>query len=68
MRGERGKKIAVHFWYEFQDRRDGMRWKRCYGLEDWTFDVCCVFFFLSFFGDGDGERKRVLMVYRRKGR
>ncbi|KAK5278289.1 hypothetical protein LTR40_009349, partial [Exophiala xenobiotica] len=31
-------KIAVQFWYEYQDRYDGMKWKRCYGLEDWTFD------------------------------
>ncbi|KAF2017447.1 DUF1348-domain-containing protein [Aaosphaeria arxii CBS 175.79] len=30
-------KIAVQFWYEFQDKNDGMKWKRCYGLEDWTF-------------------------------
>lgn len=30
-------KIAVQFWYEYQDASDGMRWKRCYGLEDWTF-------------------------------
>lgn len=30
-------KIAVQFWYEYQDAHDGMRWKRCYGLEDWTF-------------------------------
>ncbi|KAF2830195.1 DUF1348-domain-containing protein [Ophiobolus disseminans] len=30
-------KIAVQFWYEFQDAQDGMKWKRCYGLEDWTF-------------------------------
>jgi nuclear transport factor 2 (NTF2) superfamily protein len=30
-------KIAVQFWYEFQDAYDGMKWKRCYGLEDWTF-------------------------------
>lgn len=30
-------KIAVQFWYEFQDSEDGMKWKRCYGLEDWTF-------------------------------
>ncbi|KAF4549852.1 Hypothetical protein D9617_19g101570 [Elsinoe fawcettii] len=29
-------KIAVQFWYEYQDVRDG-KWKRCYGLEDWTF-------------------------------
>lgn len=27
----------MHFWYEFQDAEDGMKWKRCYGLEDWTF-------------------------------
>ncbi|KAJ5772426.1 hypothetical protein N7520_002955 [Penicillium odoratum] len=31
-------RIAVQFWYEYQDADDGMRWKRCYGLEDWTFD------------------------------
>ncbi|KAF7587469.1 hypothetical protein BBP40_007190 [Aspergillus hancockii] len=31
-------RIAVQFWYEYQDIEDGMRWKRCYGLEDWTFD------------------------------
>jgi nuclear transport factor 2 (NTF2) superfamily protein len=30
-------KIAVQFWYEYQDKHDGMKWKRCYGLEDWTF-------------------------------
>jgi len=30
-------KIAVQFWYEYQDASDSMRWKRCYGLEDWTF-------------------------------
>lgn len=30
-------RIAVQFWYEFQDASDGMKWKRCYGLEDWTF-------------------------------
>ena len=30
-------KIAVQFWYEYQDSSDGMKWKRCYGLEDWTF-------------------------------
>jgi nuclear transport factor 2 (NTF2) superfamily protein len=30
-------KIAVQFWYEYQDVNDGMKWKRCYGLEDWTF-------------------------------
>ncbi|OJD35221.1 uncharacterized protein BKCO1_18000108 [Diplodia corticola] len=32
-------KIAVQFWYEYQDAHDGMKWKRCYGLEDWTFAV-----------------------------
>lgn len=26
-------KIAVQFWYEFQDRSEQLRWKRCYGLE-----------------------------------
>ncbi|KAF7193967.1 hypothetical protein HII31_04649 [Pseudocercospora fuligena] len=30
-------RIAVQFWYEYQDAHDGMKWKRCYGLEDWTF-------------------------------
>ena len=23
-------KIAVQFWYEYQDAHDGMKWKRCY--------------------------------------
>lgn len=32
-------KIAVQFWYEYQDATDGMKWKRCYGLEDWTYDA-----------------------------
>jgi len=32
-------RIAVQFWYEYQDASDGMKWKRCYGLEDWTFDA-----------------------------
>ncbi|KAL8876130.1 MAG: hypothetical protein Q9198_005620 [Flavoplaca austrocitrina] len=32
-------KIAVQFWYEFQDSMDTMKWKRCYGLEHWTFDA-----------------------------
>lgn len=31
-------KIAVQFWYEYQDEQDEMKWKRCYGLEDWTFN------------------------------
>ncbi|CAK3983124.1 Hypothetical predicted protein [Lecanosticta acicola] len=30
--------IAVQFWYEYQDAEDGMKWKRCYGIEHWTFD------------------------------
>jgi len=30
-------RIAVQFWYEYRDAEDGMKWKRCYGLEDWTF-------------------------------
>lgn len=34
----RENKIAVQFWYEYQDGQDEMKWKRCYGLEDWTFD------------------------------
>ena len=29
-------KIAVQFWYEYLDGDAGL-WKRCYGLEDWTF-------------------------------
>lgn len=33
-----GDRIAVQFWYEYRDASDGMKWKRCYGLEDWTFD------------------------------
>lgn len=32
-------KIAVQFWYEYQDAYDEMKWKRCYGLEDWTFST-----------------------------
>ncbi|KAI5304613.1 hypothetical protein KEM56_006263 [Ascosphaera pollenicola] len=31
-------RIAVQFWYEYQDAEDELRWKRCYGLEDWIFD------------------------------
>ncbi|KAG8743296.1 hypothetical protein FRC10_012259 [Ceratobasidium sp. 414] len=30
-------RLAVQFWYEYRDSEDGMKWKRCYGLEDWTF-------------------------------
>ncbi|KAL8638976.1 MAG: hypothetical protein Q9228_003928 [Teloschistes exilis] len=33
-----GNKIAVQFWYEYQDALDAMKWKRCYGIEHWTFD------------------------------
>ena len=32
-------KIAVQFWYEYRDRDDGMKWKRCYGIEHWTFNT-----------------------------
>ncbi|KAI4244317.1 MAG: hypothetical protein L6R40_003043 [Gallowayella cf. fulva] len=35
----RENKIAVQFWYEYQDALDGMKWKRCYGIEHWTFDA-----------------------------
>ena len=31
-------RIAVQFWYEFRDGKEKGVWKRCYGLEDWTFD------------------------------
>ncbi|KAI4126150.1 MAG: hypothetical protein LQ338_003890 [Usnochroma carphineum] len=31
--------IAVQFWYEYQDAMDNMKWKRCYGIEHWTFDT-----------------------------
>ena len=30
-------RIAVQFWYEFRDAHDSMVWKRCYGIEHWTF-------------------------------
>ncbi|KAK4569495.1 hypothetical protein LTR86_003258 [Recurvomyces mirabilis] len=43
-------KIAVQFWYEYQDSHDGMKWKRCYGLEDWTYD------------DADGGKMRKRMM------
>lgn len=36
--GEKNK-IAVQFWYEYRDAQDGMKWKRCYGIEHWTFDA-----------------------------
>ncbi|KAI9841254.1 MAG: hypothetical protein M1837_000919 [Sclerophora amabilis] len=31
-------RIAVQFWYEYRDRDDRLKWKRCYGLEHWVFD------------------------------
>ena len=31
-------RIAVQFWYEYRDAGDGLKWKRCYGIEHWTFD------------------------------
>ncbi|CAD6572217.1 MAG: hypothetical protein ASARMPRED_005193 [Alectoria sarmentosa] len=30
-------RIAVQFWYEYRDAHDFMIWKRCYGIEHWTF-------------------------------
>lgn len=30
--------IAVQFWYEYQHWQT-KQWRRCYGLEDWTFDA-----------------------------
>lgn len=38
----------MQFWYEFRDKGEGMVWKRCYGLEDWTFE-------------GDGRMGRRMM-------
>ncbi|KAL8962340.1 MAG: hypothetical protein Q9193_001233 [Seirophora villosa] len=35
----RDNHIAVQFWYEYQDAMDQMKWKRCYGIEHWTFDA-----------------------------
>ena len=35
-------RIAVQFWYEYRDveeAREGKEvWKRCYGIEHWTFE------------------------------
>ena len=31
-------KIAVQFWYEYRDAHDDLKWKRCYGIEHWTFN------------------------------
>lgn len=69
-------KIAVQFWYEYRDASDGMKWKRCYGLEDWTFDVrkiriCfqssviggapgCLSPFLSHFQESGKMKKRMM--------
>ena len=33
-----GNRIAVQFYYEYRDALDGMVWKRCYGIEHWTFN------------------------------
>lgn len=30
-------RIAVQFWYEYRDAQDFMIFKRCYGIEHWTF-------------------------------
>lgn len=30
-------RIAVQFWYEYRDAHDSMTFKRCYGIEHWTF-------------------------------
>ena len=36
-----GDRIAVQFWYEFRDAGEAEKgrevWKRCYGIEHWTF-------------------------------
>ena len=29
----------MQFWYEYQDAHDSLKWKRCYGLEHWTYDA-----------------------------
>ena len=35
-------RIAVQFWYEYRDAEEGKGgrevWKRCYGIEHWTFE------------------------------
>lgn len=38
----------MQFWYEYQDAEDEMKWKRCYGLEHWTFN-----------GEGVMEKRRM---------
>ena len=45
--GGKNNKIAVQFWYEYAEKahpdyEDGpvpKRWRRCYGLEHWTFNA-----------------------------
>lgn len=37
--GEQTRRIAVQFWYEYRDAQDGLKWKRCYGIEHWTFNA-----------------------------
>lgn len=27
----------MQFWYEYRDASDSLKWKRCYGIEHWTF-------------------------------
>lgn len=29
--------LSNKYWYEFQDASDDWIWKRCYGLDAWTF-------------------------------
>ena len=52
----------MQFWYEYQDAQDEMKWKRCYGLEHWTFGEDGVMVKRMMSGndvtlgeDGDGE-------------
>jgi len=30
-------RIAIQFWYEYRDAQNHLKWKRCYGIEHWTF-------------------------------
>ncbi|CAF9911321.1 hypothetical protein IMSHALPRED_009995 [Imshaugia aleurites] len=34
---QQDNRICVQFWYEYRDAYDAMVWKRCYGIEHWTF-------------------------------
>ncbi|KAM0800127.1 hypothetical protein BDR22DRAFT_932953 [Usnea florida] len=36
---QQDNRIAVQFWYEYKDAHDSLIWKRCYGIEHWTFDA-----------------------------